>query len=42
MRRMQQEIMIVKESVKKIEAEVQEANVTLKDVLDEIQSQREE
>lgn len=39
---MQQEMVLLKESVQKIEAEVREANVTLKDLLHEIQWQREE
>ena len=36
---MQQEMVLVKESVQRIEAEVQEANVTLRDLLHEIRSQ---
>jgi hypothetical protein len=39
---MQQEMVLLKESVQRIEAEVREANVTLKDLLHEIQWQREE
>jgi len=38
----QQEMILLKESVQRIEAEVREANVTLKDLLHEIQWQREE
>jgi hypothetical protein len=39
---MQQEMVLLKQSVQRIEAEVREANVTLKDLLHEIQWQREE
>ena len=39
---MQQEMVLLKESVQRIEAKVREANVTLKDLLHEIQWQREE
>ena len=39
MGRMQQEMVLVKESVQRIEAEVQEANVTLRDLLHEIRLQ---
>jgi hypothetical protein len=38
---MQQEMELVKESIQRLEAEVQEANVTLKDLLHEIQGQQE-
>jgi hypothetical protein len=42
MRWVQQEMRLLKESVQRIEAEIQEANVTLKDLLHEIQWQRKE
>jgi len=37
-----QEVTLLKESVQRIEAEIQEANVTLRDLLHEIQGQRKE
>jgi hypothetical protein len=42
MKQMQQEMVLVKESVQRIETEVQEANIMLRDLLREIQRHREE
>ena len=42
MKWMQQEVMRLKGSVQRIEAEIQEVNVTLRDLLREFQQQRKE